>query len=165
MASKDRLKKQVEQARFLSEKLLKAFETPEQWTYQVHEKANHPLWFAGHMGVVDDFMISLIDPSKSSPKADYQAKFGMGSQPTSDPSQYPPPEEVVDYMRDRRSVLIGILDELSEDDLLKPTPEGAPGFLPDYRSVFELVAWHEGWHSGQASVARAALNLAEKSTA
>ncbi len=84
----------------------------------------------------------------------------MGSQPSSDPSNYPAPEEVLDYMRDRRKVLLGLLEGLSEDDLAKATPETAPDFLPDVASIFELVAWHEGLHSGQVSVARRGLGQA-----
>src|ERR1051325_832547 len=40
---KPRLEKQLKQARELSEGLLSAFETPEQWTHQVHTAANHAL--------------------------------------------------------------------------------------------------------------------------
>jgi len=160
MSLKQRLKGQIKRSRGYSEELLAAFETPEQWTHQVHENANHALWFAGHMGVVDDFMISVVDRSQVAGKEGYQEKFGMGSQPVSDPGQYPSPDEVLDYMRDRRKTLLSVLDALSEEDLLKPAPEGTPDFLTDIASVFELAAWHEGLHSGQVSVARKALGNA-----
>ena len=55
MEIKKRLKRQLLQARQLSEKLLADFKTPAQWVYQVHENCNHALWFAGHMAHVDNF--------------------------------------------------------------------------------------------------------------
>ena len=60
-------------------------------------------------------------------------------------------------MRERRVVLLSVLDGMSDDDLARKTPDGAPEFLPDVASVFELAVWHEGQHSGQLSVARRAL--------
>ena len=84
MDIKERLKRQLRQARQLSEKLLADFKTPEQWVYQVHENCNHALWFVGHMAHVDNFFVSLVAPDQaiSLPKL-YNDRFGMGSQPTS----------------------------------------------------------------------------------
>jgi hypothetical protein len=109
------------------------------------------------MATVDNFFLSLVAPDKVRPLADFQAKFGMGSQPTSDPAAYPPPESVVTAMRERREALLAALDAMSEEDLAKKTPQGAPEFLPDVASVFEMAVWHEGQHSGQLTVARRAL--------
>lgn len=159
MSLKKRLQSGLKGAREISEGTLANFKTPEQWTHQVHAKANHALWFAGHMGVVDDFMISLVDPDKASPKAGYPERFGMGSTPTSNPADYPPVDEVLAYMRQRREVLTGILEGLGEDDLDRPTPDGSPPFLPTFGSVFQLTAWHEGFHLGQVSVAARGLGV------
>jgi uncharacterized damage-inducible protein DinB len=49
------------------------------------------------------------------------------------------------------------LEAMSDEDLAESTPAGAPEFLPDVGSVFELAVWHEGQHRGQLSVARRAL--------
>ena len=149
--------RQLTTARDTSERYLADFQTPEQWTYQVHDKANHALWFAGHMGQTDNFLISLVAPEKAVSKDGWAAQFGMGSRPTNNPNDYPAVLEVLDYMRDRRRVLMEILGALSEEDLDRRTPEGAPEFLATYRQVFELAVWHEGIHVGQLTVARRAL--------
>jgi hypothetical protein len=83
----------------------------------------------------------------------------MGSKPSPNPNDYPPPEEVLRVMRDRRGAVLAVLDSLKEDDLSKPLPKGAPDFFKDrdMASVFELMVWHEGIHSGQLSIARRAL--------
>ena len=159
MSLKKRYRSGLKGSRGAAEALLANFQTPQQWTHQVHDKANHALWFAGHIGVVDDFMISLVAPEKASPKAGYPEKFGMGSKPTGDPSVYPDVEEVLAYMRERREVFLAILDEMSEEDLDTPTPDGAPEILPTFGSVFQLSAWHEGFHLGQVSVAARALGF------
>ena len=157
MSTKKRLQSQLQHARGYSEGLLSSFEKPEDWTHQVHPSANHALWFAGHMGVVDNSMIRLLASEKSEKREGFQEKFGMGSQPSGRPDDYPPVAEVLDYMRERRSALLELLESLDEEDFAKPTPEGTPSFLPDVVSVFELVSWHEGLHSGQVSVASRAL--------
>ena len=157
MSLKARLRRQLEQARGYSERLLAAFDTPEQWTHQVHDRANHALWFAGHMGVTDNFFISLIDPKLAREQEGFQSRFGIGSQPTSNPADYPPPQEVLAYMRDRRATFLSLLDRLSDEELTRSMPAGTPDFLPDVGSVFQAAAWHEGLHVGQVTVAHRAL--------
>jgi uncharacterized damage-inducible protein DinB len=157
MDLKQHLHRQLASVRQQSERLLADFRTPEQWTFQVHPTCNHALWFAGHMATVDNFFLSLIAPEKVRPIPEFQAKFGMGSQPTSDPSVYPSPDAVLEVMRERRAALLDTLDHMSDEDLARKTPEGAPEFLPDVSSVFELASWHEGQHAGQLTVARRAL--------
>ncbi len=160
MIVKDRLGSRLRSGREFTEAILAAFDSPEKWTHKVHENANHALWIAGHLTVSDNFFVSLVAPDEAKEIEGYQAKFGMGSQPVDDPSVYPPPEEVLAHMRERREKLCEVLAALSEDDLAKPTPDGTPDFIPDVASVFETAAWHEGIHGGQATVARRSLGLA-----
>lgn len=157
MALKERLHRQLVNARQLSERLLADFTTPEQWTTQVHACANHALWFAGHMGISDNFFLTIIAPALARPRPDLEEKFGIGSQPTNRPADYPPVPTVLDYMQERRQTLLAHLDSLTEDDLQTATPDGSPDFLPDVASVFEMAIWHEGMHSGQITVVRRAL--------
>jgi hypothetical protein len=159
MSLKERLQRQLKSARQLTEGLLSTFKSPEQWTHQIYPNANHPLWCAGHMAVSDNFFLSLIDKSQVRSIDGFKEKFDMGSRPSSQPSDYPPPEEVLAHLRERRRALLGALEKLSEEDLSKPTPPGSPDFLPDYASVFETAIWHEGLHSGQISVVRKALGM------
>jgi len=157
MSLKERLQRQLIEMRQRSERLLSDFQTPQQWTFQAHPACNHALWFAGHMATSDNFFLSLVAPEKATQLPDFQARFGMGSQPTNDPAAYPSPESVQEVMRERRQALLAVLDSFSDEDLARKTPAGAPEFLPDVGSVFELAIWHEGQHSGQLSVARRAL--------
>ena len=154
MSQKERYERQLNNARAMSESLLADFKTPEQWTQQVHPQCNHALWFAGHMAIVDNFLTSLVQPEKAIDLSKLQPLFGMGSHPTSNPTDYPPVEEVLAIMRERRQVLMQALASLTDDDLTNPLPKGTPDFLSDVGSVFEMAVWHEGLHSGQLSVTR-----------
>lgn len=157
MTQKERLHRQLEQARELSEKLLADFHQPHEWTHQVHPAANHALWFAGHMANTDNFFLSILAPQFCRPLDDFNRLFGVGSVPSPNPADYPPPAEVLEVMRERRRSLLAFLDSLAEESLAQPTPAGAPDFLPDLASVFETAIWHEGRHSGQLSLVRRSL--------
>src|SRR5262245_43593293 len=110
MGLKERLQRQLVNIRQMSERLLADFRTPEEWTFQAHPACNHALWFAGHMATSDNFFLSLVAPEKKSDLPDFQAKFGMGSQPTNDPAAYPKAENVVAAMRERRQALLTALE-------------------------------------------------------
>jgi uncharacterized damage-inducible protein DinB len=157
MSLKERLERQLVNMRQMSERLLVDFQRPEEWVFQVHPNCNHALWFAGHMANIDNFFLSLVAPEKSRPMPEFNARFGMGSLPTSRADDYPPPETVLATMRERRQTLLAALAEMTDDDLARKLPAGTPGFLSDVGSVFELAIWHEGQHNGQLSVARRAL--------
>jgi uncharacterized damage-inducible protein DinB len=158
MDYKPRLKEQLQRARDTSEKMLASFKTPKDWTHQVHPAANHALWFAGHMASADNFFVGAIAPDKTvTLPPGWKEMFGMGSKPSPNPNDYPPPDEVLRMMRDRRAAVLAVLDSLKEEDLPKPLPKGAPDFFKDTASLFELMVWHEGIHTGQLSIARRAL--------
>src|SRR5262245_59783370 len=112
MSLQNRLLRQLRAARQTSEGFLADFKTNEQWVKQVHDCANHALWFAGHMGHTDNFFISIIAPERAKTDPRFAARFGVGSQPTTNLSDYPPVSEVLEYMRDRRRVLLDLLEGL-----------------------------------------------------
>lgn len=160
MTFKQRLMQQLVNARQMSERMLADFQTPQQWTHQVQPGVNHALWFAGHMATSDNFFISLLDASQVKDLGESQRLFGVGSHPVNDPAVYPPPEDVVEQMRERRRTLLSLLEGLSEEDLARKTPAGSPDFLSDFGLVFGAAAWHEGVHTGQLSIARRAIGCA-----
>jgi uncharacterized damage-inducible protein DinB len=151
------LARQLTQSRDFCEKLLDSFKTPEDWTHQIAPGTNHALWFAGHMAASDNFFIGMLDPAKKRNLDDWSGHFGMGSQPTSDPDDYPPVAEVLDAMRERRTVLLELLGKMSDGDLAKATPPDVAGFCPDYAAIFQMGTWHEGLHAGQITMIRRAL--------
>jgi len=159
MSQKDGLKRQLRRVREMTDRLVADFTKPEQWVYQVHSNCNHALWFVGHMATTDNFLLSMVAPDQARLPEGFQAKFGVGSHPSNNPSDYPSPDEVLSVMHERRQTLLNVLEGLTEQDLSRSTPAGTPDFLPDFGSVFELAVWHEGLHAGQLTVVRRALGF------
>ena len=109
MSQADRLLGQLGMIRDMSEKILAAFEAPDDWCRQVVPGTNHALWFAGHMATTDNYFISRVAPGREKQLEGWDKLFGMGSKPTNDPDDYPPVAEVLDAMRERRGVLVELL--------------------------------------------------------
>jgi len=151
------LLRSLKHARRATEDFLVAFKTPADWTHQAAPGTNHALWVVGHLGVVDNFFIAAVDPPRRKKHARLQELCTMGTEPQSSADVYPPAEEALAYMRERRTELLALLDTLTDEDLDRPMQPGTPAFLPDVGSVFEAAIWHEGMHAGQVSIARRSL--------
>jgi len=148
----------------MSEKLFESLSTPEDWIFQVHPKANHAMWIAGHVALVDNSFISKFRPELAKKPEGWDELFWSKSQPTADVSRYPSSDEVLAYYRERRATLLRVLDELSEEELQGPAPpEGARSPLagaPNMGHAFIFAAQHELMHAGQLTVAHRALGHA-----
>lgn len=144
-------------AREFSNGLLNEIDSDEQWLARPHERANHALWFAGHMGLVDNSTILLIAPRQAIRRDDFKPLFGMGSTPSDSLSDYPPVDEVKAWMDDRRAVLLQAAESLTDDDLNRTTPESSPPFIPTVGAALQFLIWHEGLHAGQITVVHRSL--------
>lgn len=153
----DRLTAQLRMVRDMTEKILEAFQTPEEWTHQLAPGTNHALWFVGHMAASDNYFIGLVDPKRAKSMEQLDALFGTGSRPSGNPDDYPPAAEVLDAMHERRATWVELLQGLSDKQLGKPLPEDTPDFLTDVGSLFELTINHEWLHLGQVTLIRRAL--------
>ena len=76
------------------------------------------------------FLSACIAPDKAiTLPPGWKEMFGMGSKPSPNPNDYPPPEEVLRVMRDRRKAVLEVFDSLSEADLAQATAERRAGLL------------------------------------
>src|SRR6266480_1710202 len=157
MSQADRLLRQLGTIRDMSEKILAAFESPDDWCRQLVPGTNHALWFAGHMATTDNYFISRVAPGREKQLEGWDKLFGMGSKPTNDPDDYPPVAEVLDTMRERRGLLVELLQGRTDAELFGPPAAGASDFLPDLATIFEMTTWHETLHLGQVTSVRRAL--------
>jgi len=137
--------------------LLNDFQTTEDWLSRPHDRANHAMWFTGHIGLTDNSVIGMLDPAQADRRPEFGDLFGRGSTPSDDPSDYPTPKEIRAWMEDRRNVLIKIIEMLAEEDFSQPTPPSAPDFLQTIGQALQFLPWHEGMHSGQVTVPHRAL--------
>ncbi len=148
-------------SRRLSEGLLACFKSRQEWLFQVHPKANHPLWIAGHLGLADNGIISRFRPESARKPDGWDSMFWFGSQVSPDSSLYPSESDVMEYFRERRARLLALLGELSDAEIAAPAPpegERSPiAGAPNMGQIFIFAATHEGMHAGQLTVAHRAL--------
>lgn len=148
-------------SRRLTEGLLACFKTRQDWLFQVHPKANHAMWIAGHLGLADNGIIKRFRPDAASKLEGWDAIFWFGSQVSAESSRYPAEAEVLEYFRERRAKLLAVLEELTDAELAAPAPaagERSPiAGAPNIGQLFLFAATHEGMHAGQLTVAHRAL--------
>ena len=148
-------------ARRLTTSMLSDFNTLNDWVFQAHPQANHALWIVGHLGLADNAFISKFRPRLGHEPKGWKKIFWFGSQPIDDPKKYPPIDEVLEYFDDRRTVLLQVLADLTKEELSEPAPpaeaQSPIAGAPNIGQVFFFIAYHEGMHSGQLSIARRGL--------
>jgi hypothetical protein len=145
----------------MTDGLIAALKSDDDWFYQAHPVANHPLWIVGHLALADNLFASKFRPDTGHKPEGWDELFWFGSEISDDRQKYPPPQDVVAYFRERRENLLRVLDELSDTELAAPAPsaeERSPiAGAPDMGQLFLFAAYHEGMHSGQFTVAHRGL--------
>ncbi len=157
MAIKDNVLYSLTQSRRMLEGLIDAMRSREDWMYQVHPQANHPLWVVGHLGLADNMFLKRLNPDAGDEK-DWDDVFWFGSEIHSDSAAYPETAEVVNYCRERRAKLMETIEGLPDEFFDSPTPEeGMFADAPNMAQMLIFIAYHEGMHSGQFTIAHRGL--------
>lgn len=119
---------------------------------------NHPLWILGHLALSEAGMSGLIS-GDANPLEHWAELFGQGTEPKTDPSVYPPYEEVYNDYCQVRARTLKLLDEVGEPGLDQPpkiAPEGMEEFFRTNADVFMVIIMHHQTHMGQIADARRA---------
>jgi hypothetical protein len=119
---------------------------------------NHAMWVAGHITVIEGRLQKILR-GVPNPVEHWKPLFDWGSEPKTDPSAYPPYEEVLETYRRLRKETLAFLDEAGEEGLDRPTKRPIPGFGPAFETVgpaIMVIACHQAGHIGGATVARRA---------
>src|SRR5262245_52731759 len=154
MDTKEQIKWQLQTIRQFDEQFLPALKSPEDWTHQVFPGSNHALWVVGHLAMVDNNVLGKLFPDKSIPKHGWSERFGRQSKPSANPADYPPPDEVLAFFRNRRTCLLDAIDQLSQADLEQSVPPPVPPSIQDARQLFAYLSLHEGIHLRQVALCR-----------
>jgi len=158
MAIKDNILFSLAQSRRMLGGMMESMKSREDWLYQTHPKANHPLWVVAHLGMADNMFLAKLDPEAGVPKEGWDELFWFGSDIHGDSEKYPDTEEVVAYCHERREKLLAKIETLSDEFLNSPSPdEGMFSEAPNMAQLLLFVAYHEGVHSGQFSIAHRGL--------
>ncbi|MDB5349115.1 MAG: hypothetical protein JWN86_362 [Planctomycetota bacterium] len=118
---------------------------------------NHAMWIAGHLTVVEGRLHQMLHGTPN-PVHHWKPLFDWGSEPTDDPADYPPFDEVMEKFKDLRAQTHAFLDEVGEEGLDRPTkcqPPGFSGFETAGKAII-IIAGHACGHLGGLNVVRAA---------
>jgi uncharacterized damage-inducible protein DinB len=161
MDLKSHIRHSLATARRMTEGILNAFQTEDDWLFQVHPKVNHALWIVAHLGLADNLFAAKFRPASGHTPEGWEPLFWFGSQLQADRSAYPSSSEVLAYFRERRDNLLRVVDEVSDAELGQPAPPlGDPSPIAGAPCIGHLLlfgAQHETFHAGQLAVNHRAL--------
>ena len=72
---------------------------------------NHAMWIAGHLTVVEGRLHQMLHGTPN-PVHHWKPLFDWGSEPTDDPADYPPFDEVMEKFKELRAQTHAFLDEV-----------------------------------------------------
>jgi hypothetical protein len=104
----------------------------------------HIAWQLMHVAATEDRHLYVRMRGGEAKEPEFVRRFAGGSVPD---DNVPPQEQVRHYVADRRRDLLELLRTLDDSRLAtKPTPEAQWTYL----EWFQVLAWHEAHHQGQA---------------
>lgn len=128
-------------------------------TKQACPTDNHPLWVLGHIASTDVWIAGMLGISGVAVPESWNGLFGGGSKPKADAKAYPKVAEVRKVFDANRAAVLKWLEAAPDSALTVSLKEKSSGFANDPIDAMFKLAWHEGWHFGQAASVRKALGL------
>jgi DinB superfamily len=125
---------------------------------------NHPMWVVGHLAFVEG-MVPQVLFGEPNPVEHWQPLFDRGTTPTTDPSAYPPYDEVLATYRDLHAMNLARLDAIGEEGLDRRPAQVPPGFEAEMGTMAHTllgIALHQMSHVGQLADARRASGRAPR---
>jgi hypothetical protein len=134
--------------------------SPENYFEQPIAGMNHPGWILGHLTFVAQFGVTLCEGEGWLDEV-WNEKFGVGSKPSNDASQYPSSQELFASYEDGHARLTHAAQSLNKTFLDKPTEIEAlrPMFPTQGLLLAHILTSHEATHLGQLSAWRRAMAL------
>ena len=126
----------------------------QQMVEQPANAPNHGTWTLGHVIFSCQGIAAELGTEQWLPD-DWEARFGYGSTPSSDPSRYPDKSEMLLLLTDAANRLRHTLLATDESVLERPLPDES---LPAMRHLLiQVVVGHTAYHAGQLAVWRPAI--------
>lgn len=120
---------------------------------------NSAAWQLGHLISSGCGLLQMVAP-ENAPKLPegFEAKHAKENAGSSNPADFLSTQEYMKLFADVQEATFRVLDQLSESDLDKPSPERMRGRFPTVGSVCILISTHAMMHAGQFVPIRRALN-------
>jgi uncharacterized damage-inducible protein DinB len=118
---------------------------------------NHATWTLGHVIFSCQEIAAELGAERWLPD-DWEARFGYGSTPSSDPSRYPDKSEMLSLLADAASRLRQTLRSADDALVRQPLPDKS---IPTMAHLLmQVVVAHTSYHAGQLVVWRRAMGKA-----
>ena len=122
----------------------------EDWLRRPSESSNHLLWIMGHAIWARGNALRFLGTEWSLP---WLPLFARGAK-LDDSAEYPTPEQVMLAWQDVSAHLTAALEQVSEDVLSAPSPEGIPSADGKVSGLMDFFAYHDAYHLGQVAYLR-----------
>jgi hypothetical protein len=116
---------------------------------------NHIAWQLGHLIASENFHINQVFPDSMPPLPEgFKDRHSKETAGIDDPSAFATKVEYLKLMEEQRAGTLKVLADLSDEELLKPSPESMRYFGPTIGSLFAGQSVHWMMHAGQWAVIR-----------
>jgi hypothetical protein len=121
--------------------------------------ANHYAWQLGHLIVSENQILNGIKQGSAPKLPDGFADcYTRNTAAKDDAASFHSKETYLKLYDEQRKAAIALLDQQSEEDLDKPSPEKMRNYAPTFGAAFILLGTHQFLHGGQVTPIRRKLN-------
>jgi len=119
------------------------------------ENMNHIAWQLGHLICSEHFDITEVFPnSMPALPIDFKERYTKETAVSEHPDDFHTKAEYLQLMQEQRQGTLTVLANLSEQELMQPSPESVSYLGPTVGSVFAGESTHWMMHAGQWAVVR-----------
>ena len=124
---------------------------------------NHPAWTLSHLNVSTQFLLGLLDEPEGKPSEDLQRRFGPGSTPTTNRSDYKSKAELLSDLKRLHERTDAAVRAKHKSYFPRETPLEIRQFAPVIGTVaVYLLASHEAYHLAQINQWRRAAGIVQR---
>lgn len=158
MTIKDSLLKSIKDGHELFVRSISDF-PEDKLTHQSFPQENHAMWTAGHMVMTYAWWTSFVSKDTAPLPEAFKETFNNKKKPVADRSQYPAMSEVMAELDRQYQFFYKAIEAIPESDYFSAPLAESGGFIKHKIEVITGQIHHVGWHTGQVSSIRRALNL------
>ena len=128
---------------------------------RMSDTGHHPMWLMGHLAFVGQRMVAAFGGEPAVDLEDYGRRFGIGSELSDNPDDYPTWNQVLGVWRDAHRQLPELAPSLTDEQLAEPNENPRMSeALPTKADFYAFVlTGHEAMHLGQLSAWRRSQGL------
>lgn len=155
----------IQGIRFVAELLRRAVGTDltdDQLVFTVGSSTSNIAWLVGHLAFSFDGLLGTALGLPPSMSPEQLEQFNEGDTPSTDPSDYPPVDELLAAAAAAVRKATDHLETLDDEVLAQPLPEGHPvaARFSSIGILLNALIFHTGYHTGQITLLRRAQGLA-----